>query len=86
VFPKRKAYLTELRRTAEFDHNPHSFRRLYRTLAIEAQVDFVTCKLLMNHSLAGDVSMRYVSKRQVLGPMRDGAEKIASLILGHRGK
>lgn len=86
LFPKRKAYLTELRRTTEFNHNPHSFRRLYRTLAIEAQVDFVCCKLLMNHSLAGDVSMRYVSKRQVLGPMRAGAEKIASLILSHRGK
>jgi integrase len=84
VFPSRRPYLTELRRTPEFDHNPHPFRRLYRTLCVEAEVDFTTSKLLLNHSMASDISFRYISRAQLLGPMKQAAEKVAKLLLSYR--
>jgi hypothetical protein len=86
VFPARRAYLTELRRTTEFDHNPHSFRRLYRTMCVEAGVEFTMAKILLNHSMASDISFRYVSREQLLGPMREASEKVAARLLSYRGK
>jgi len=75
VFPARRPYFKELRRVPEFDHNPHSMRRLYRTMRVEAGVEFTMAKLLLNHSMAGDISFRYVSRAQLLGPMREASEE-----------
>ena len=62
VFPARRTYFKELRRLPEFNHNPHSLRRLYRTMCVEAGVEFTMAKLLLNHSMAGDIRFRYVSR------------------------
>ena len=70
----------------EFDHNPHSMRRLYRTMCVEAGVEFTMAKLLLNHSMAGDISFRYVSRAQLLGPMREASEKVAAKLLSYRGR
>lgn len=86
MFPARKKHLSELRRKAEFDHNPHSFRRLYRTMCVEAGVDLTMAKLLLNHSMTSDISFRYVSRAQLLGPMREASEKVAAKLLSYRGK
>lgn len=84
VFPARRTYFKELRRVPEFDHNPHSMRRLYRTMCVEAGVEFTMAKLLLNHSMAGDISFRYVSRAQLLGPMKEASEKVAAKLLSYR--
>lgn len=86
VFPARRTYFKELRRTPEFDHNPHSMRRLYRTMCVEAGVEFTMAKLLLNHSMAGDISFRYVSRAQLLGPMREASEKVVAKLLSYRSR
>ena len=83
VFPGRKSYMSYLRR-GRVDINPHSLRRLYRTVAVECEIDLTLTKVLLNHALANDISFRYVSRAHLMPAMRKASEKIAERLLSYR--
>lgn len=45
-----KGYVQQLRRRTGFPYSPHQMRHTFRTMALEAGVDFQTIVVLMNHS------------------------------------
>lgn len=78
-------HIKDLRRTEQFPFAPHQMRHTYRTVALEAGVDFQTITLLMNHRPAG-VSWNYVTRAHLVGHMRTQQEKIAEALLAYRGR
>ncbi len=63
--------------------HPHVFRHTYRTLATSADVADVAIRLLMGHSLKGDVSFDYLTAD--LEWLRAAQEKISAYILKSAG-
>jgi hypothetical protein len=59
-------------------------RHTFRTFAMEAGVDVGMTMILMNHRPAG-VTWNYVTRANLLGPMRDAIETIAGKIVTYRG-
>lgn len=55
-----------------------------RTFAMEAGVDVGMTMILMNHRPAG-VTWNYVTRANLLRPMRDAIETIAGKIVSYRG-
>ncbi len=53
-------------------------------MALEAGVDLQMAMVLLNHRPAG-VTWNYVTRANLLGPMREASERVAALILSHRG-
>jgi hypothetical protein len=53
-------------------------------MALEAGVDLQMAMVLLNHRPAG-VTWNYVTRANLLGPMREASERVATLILSHRG-
>jgi hypothetical protein len=64
--------------------HPHCFRPTYRTLATSADVADVAIRLLMGHSLSGDVSFDYLTAD--LEWLRTAQEKISAYILKASGQ
>lgn len=86
VFPSRSGgYVRDMRR-GSVDCNPHAFRRLFRTVCAEVGVDLTMAKVLLNHSMGGDISLRYVSKAHLLPAMKEAAEKVAARLVSFRGR
>ncbi|WP_127900558.1 tyrosine-type recombinase/integrase [Solirhodobacter olei] len=88
VFPSPSAksgHIEQQRRIASFPYAPHGMRHTYRTMALEAGVDLQMAMVLMNHRPAG-VTWNYVTRANLLGPMRDASERVAGLIASYRGK
>ncbi|PRY94965.1 uncharacterized protein DUF4102 [Hasllibacter halocynthiae] len=87
IFPaaSRTGYLSELRRTDAFPYAPHAMRHTWRTMALEAGVDLSMAMVLMNHKPQG-VTWNYVTKANLLGPMRDAAERVCSTLTSYRGQ
>jgi integrase len=86
VFPSpasKRGHLAELRRTDAFDHAPHAMRHTYRTMCMEAGVDLGMTQVLLNHRPAG-VTWNYVTRANLLGPMREASERVADLIVRFR--
>jgi integrase len=81
---KRYPYLQCINRCDAFPYAPHAMRHTYRTAALEAGVDMQTITLLMNHRPHG-VTWTYVTRAQLIGPMREAQEKISAAISRHRG-
>jgi integrase len=87
VFPSatsRSGHAEEMRRTAEFPYAPHAMRHTFRTMALEAGVDLAMTMILMNHRPAG-VTWNYVTRANLLGPMREAMEKVCAAIVKRRG-
>ena len=61
----------------------HDLRRTFRAVAGLAKVDFINCKLLLNHSLGkmGDITLDYYTERNDLRYLRNDAEKIAAWVI-----
>jgi integrase len=78
-------HIEQLARTKGFPHAPHGMRHTYRTMALEAGVDLQMAMVLLNHRPAG-VTWNYVTRANLLGPMRDATERVAALILSYRGR
>lgn len=78
-------HIEQLTRTKGFPHAPHGMRHTYRTMALEAGVDLQMAMVLLNHRPAG-VTWNYVTRANLLGPMRDATERVAALILSYRGR
>lgn len=78
-----KGYTQQLRRRTGFPYSPHQMRHTFRTMAFEAGVDFQTIVVLMNHS-SPHVSFNYVTRANLLGPMRDAVAEIEAKILRYR--
>jgi integrase len=88
IFPSpssKSGYLEHISRTDTFDYAPHMMRHTWRTLALEAGVDVGMTMVLMNHRPAG-VTWGYVTRANLLGPMREAAEKVAAKIASYRGR
>ena len=51
---------------------------------MEAGVDVGMAMVLLNHRPAG-VTWNYVTRANLLGPMREASEKVSDLIVGYRG-
>ena len=85
-FPARSksGHMEVMRRTKDWPWPAHAMRHTYRTVAMEAGVPTDTVKLLMNHQ-SGGVSWGYVTRANLLGPMREAAEVVAAKLLEHRG-
>ena len=73
------------RRKGAFPYSPHQMRHTFRTMAFEAGVDFQTIVILMNHS-SPHVSFNYVTRANLLGPMREAMGKIEQRIVMYRNK
>ncbi|MBX9745771.1 MAG: tyrosine-type recombinase/integrase [Hyphomonadaceae bacterium] len=63
--------------------HPHVFRHTYRTLATSAHVSEIAIRLLMGHSLRGDVSYDYLTAD--LAWLRKAQEEISAYILEAAG-
>jgi hypothetical protein len=63
--------------------HPHVFRHTYRTLATSAHVSDIAIRLLMGHSLRGDVSLDYLTAD--LTWLRKAQEEISAYILDAAG-
>jgi integrase len=63
--------------------HPHVFRHTYRTLATSAHVSDIAIRLLMGHSLRGDVSFDYLTAD--LTWLRKAQEEISAYILEAAG-
>lgn len=63
--------------------HPHVFRHTYRTLATSAHVSEIAIRLLMGHSLRGDVSFDYLTAD--LAWLRKAQEEISAYILEAAG-
>lgn len=63
--------------------HPHVFRHSYRTLATSAHVSEIAIRLLMGHSLRGDVSFDYLTAD--LTWLRKAQEEISAYILDAAG-
>ncbi len=63
--------------------HPHVFRHTYRTLATSAYVSEIAIRLLMGHSLSGDVSFDYLTAD--LTWLRKAQEQISGYILATAG-
>ena len=59
--------------------HPHQMRHTFRTVALEAGVDFQSVQLLMNHKLPG-VSGNYVSRDNLMAHLREQVDRIATLL------
>ncbi len=61
----------------------HDLRRTYRAVAGLAKVDFINCKLLLNHSLGkmGDITLDFYTERNDLRYLREDAEKISRWVI-----
>lgn len=80
----RSGHLEQMTRTKRWPYAPHGLRHTWRTMALEAGVDLQMAMVLLNHRPAG-VTWNYVTRANLLGPMREASEKVAALILSHRG-
>ena len=86
VFPSstsRSGHVEELRRTEEFPYAPHQMRHTFRTWALEAGVDLAMTMVLMNHKPSG-VTWNYVTRANLLGPMREAIERVCTTMERHR--
>lgn len=79
----KSGHLETLRRTDEWRWPAHAMRHTYRTIAMEAGIPTDTVKLLMNHS-SSDVSWGYVTRSNLLGPMREAAELVVAKLMQYR--
>jgi integrase len=70
-------------RGEEASVHPHVFRHTYRTLATSAHVSDIAIRLLMGHSLRGDVSFDYLTAD--LTWLRKAQEEISTYILEAAG-
>ncbi len=70
-------------RGEEASVHPHVFRHTYRTLATSAHVSDIAIRLLMGHSLRGDVSFDYLTAD--LTWLRKAQEEISAYILEAAG-
>ncbi|MEM7710388.1 MAG: tyrosine-type recombinase/integrase, partial [Pseudomonadota bacterium] len=87
-FPARSksGHLESMRRASDWPWAAHAFRHTYRTVAMEAGVPSDMVQVLMNHSSGGAsaVSWGYVTRANLLGPMRDAAERVVDRLLSYR--
>jgi len=86
IFPSpnsKSGHLQELRRLDSWPYPPHAFRHTYRTMALEAGVDLQMAMVLLNHRPAG-VTWHYVTRGNLLGPMKDAVEKICQKIVDYK--
>lgn len=79
-------HINELRRSKDWPYPPHGMRHTFRTVALEAGVSIDMTMILMNHRSGGaaSVSWGYVTRANLLGPMRDAAETIAEKLMSYR--
>lgn len=88
VFPSptsKSGHLQELRRTEAFPYAPHALRHTWRTFALEAGVDLSMAMVLLNHKPTG-VTWNYVTRGNLLGPMREAAERVCATLTSYRGQ
>jgi integrase len=88
MFPaaSRTGHIATLRKTDVWPHNPHTLRHTFRTVAMEAGVTTDLVSVLMNHRSMGSqaIAWRYVTRANLLGPMREAMEVICSKFLTYR--
>jgi len=86
VFPSstsKSGHIEQMCRTKGFPYAPQQMRHTYRTLAMEAGVDFQTVTLLLNHANP-HVSFNYVTRAHLLGHMREAQEEVCSRLTSFR--
>lgn len=84
VFPSETSgcgHAVGLRRTQDLPYSPHMTRHTYRNAAVEAEVDFQSIALLMNHSVP-HVSFRYITRDKLMPTLRRAQESISEHLLG----
>ena len=81
----KSGHIEQVARTKTFDYAPHGMRHTFRTFCMEAGVDLAMTMILMNHRPAG-VTWNYVTRANLLGPMRDAIEKVAEKMVSYRGR
>lgn len=86
VFPStcNRGYIQTLKRLKSWPHPPHSLRHTWMTFSLEAGVSIELAKLLLNHK-STDVTWGYITRANLLGPMREASEATAAKILSFRG-
>ncbi|MBA4417235.1 MAG: integrase [Syntrophus sp. (in: bacteria)] len=63
------------------DVTAHDFRRTFRAIAGECQIDFWKTKLLMGHKLSGDITITHYTETSDLRYLSDEVNKIADWIV-----
>ncbi|MFZ5962014.1 tyrosine-type recombinase/integrase [Thalassococcus sp. BH17M4-6] len=81
----KSGHVEHFARTKNWPYAPHGLRHTWRTMALEAGVDLQMAMVLLNHRPAG-VTWNYVTRANLLGPMREASERVAGLIAGYRGR
>ncbi|MGE0420729.1 MAG: tyrosine-type recombinase/integrase [Reyranellaceae bacterium] len=86
IFPSEssKSGHAELRRTDGLP-SPHAYRHTYRTLGLEAGIDFTTMSLLLNHKLPS-VSFNYITRDKLLGHLREAQERMTAYLQSKIGR
>lgn len=88
VYPSsiaKSGHVEGMLRSEAFPYSPHAMRHTFRTFALEAGIDIGMTMVLMNHRPAG-VTWNYVTRSNLVGPMREAAEKIAAKVASYRQK
>lgn len=87
VFPSvsKSGHIETMKRTEAWPHPPHSLRHSYLTFCLEAGVPLEMAKILLNHK-STDVTWGYITRANLLGPMREAAEATAAKISSFRGR
>ena len=88
VFPSptsKSGHLEQMRKLADWPYPPHALSHTWRTMALEAGVDLQMAMVLLNHRPAG-VTWNYVTRANLLGPMREASERVAAGIASYRGR
>lgn len=87
VFPSvgaKGGHIATLKRLKSSPHPPHSLRHTWMTFSLEAGVSIELAKLLMNHKFT-DVTWSYITRANLLGPMREASEATVAKIASYRG-
>jgi integrase len=65
---------------AETKITPHDLRRTFVSIADSLKIDFLSVKLLLNHSIGSDVTLRHYSQTTVLDKLKPEIDSIGNWI------
>ena len=77
-------HIATRKRLKSSPHPPHSLRHTWMTFSLEAGVSIELAKLLMNHKFT-DVTWSYITRANLLGPMREASEATVAKSASYRG-
>ena len=88
VFPSLSSstgHIMQVRRRAGFPYSPHMARHTWTTTAIECGIELPVIQLILNHSAGSNsLTLGYVTRDNLLGPLKESVEIVAERLLDYR--